>query len=623
MAARLAAAGGFAAWLGLGAAAASPPLWVEVRSPHFIVVSDAGEKAARGVAAAGESFRGAFPAIRPGARVDAGRPVVILAIQDAALLRELLPGFAETAGGARPSGLFAAGEERHYVAVQVGHAGADSYHSLYHEYVHLLNRLNFPRLPVWLNEGLAEVYAGAVGDAATAERRPLDEPHLRALGRGPRLPLTTLLTVDHASPHYREAGKALRFYAESWALTHLLLVGSDARRGQLDAFIALLARGVPDLEAARQSFADLGRLEQELAEYTRRPAFRSIAVPAPAGPEASSFAARELAPAEVLAVRGDFLLHTHRPAEARAALLEALQADPRLAAAQEALGHLALLEDKRSEALRRFRQAVETGSRSYLSHYYAAMLLAEQAGDAEHARLAEEYLERAVALHPAFAPGHAALSGFYATRATMLAAALAHARQAAALAPDAHDFQLNVARILLRMERVEEAIAHGERVRAASASDEERRAAEAFLAAARAYRRDLPASGRAGEADAERRGEDRAASGDETPDAASAASLPRWGAGKTRRVVGSGVEGWITQVRCRARTMELHLDLGAYDLRLRASDYFLMGFHTRGWALPEDFEPCRHLKGRRAMIIYRAVEGKPYAGEILAVELRR
>src|SRR5262245_56422454 len=134
--------------------------WVLARSPGFLVVSDAGEKEARQVAHQFEQVRGLFAQVLQ-ARVDPGQPVVIYAVRDERGLRELMPRRWETKGGSRPAGIFIPGREKHLVALRLDTSEAYPYHVIYHEYTHLLLRLNARWVPLWLNEGLAEFYGTA------------------------------------------------------------------------------------------------------------------------------------------------------------------------------------------------------------------------------------------------------------------------------------------------------------------------------------------------------------------------------------------------------------------------------------------------------------------------------
>ena len=91
--------------------------WIQVRSPHFTLVSNAGVQAASEATLRFEQIRGAFRQALPGARTDPGQPIVILAVRNEESLRELLPQYWERSNSLKPAGVFLAGPERHYVAL--------------------------------------------------------------------------------------------------------------------------------------------------------------------------------------------------------------------------------------------------------------------------------------------------------------------------------------------------------------------------------------------------------------------------------------------------------------------------------------------------------------------------
>ena len=107
------------------------------------------------------------------------------------------------------------------------------------------------RVPVWLNEGLAEhystyeVYRG--GREATIGAAI--ESHLAQLNASPLLALERLLTIEHSSPLYNEGNRRSLFYAQSWALTHMLLLGGQNRTANLSAYLDQLLSGKTPAEA--------------------------------------------------------------------------------------------------------------------------------------------------------------------------------------------------------------------------------------------------------------------------------------------------------------------------------------------------------------------------------------
>ena len=65
--------------------------WVELRTPHFVVMSDGGEKLARHVADQFELVRRVFQATMPNAHLDTGVPIRIMAAKDGKSFATLLP----------------------------------------------------------------------------------------------------------------------------------------------------------------------------------------------------------------------------------------------------------------------------------------------------------------------------------------------------------------------------------------------------------------------------------------------------------------------------------------------------------------------------------------------------
>ena len=59
------------------------------------------------------------------------------------------------------------------------------------------------------------------------------------------------------------------FYAQSWALTHMLFMGEPRRVKELSAFLQLMSGGLDQPEAWRKAFGDL-RIDRELQQYVGR-----------------------------------------------------------------------------------------------------------------------------------------------------------------------------------------------------------------------------------------------------------------------------------------------------------------------------------------------------------------
>ena len=110
-------------------------------------------------------------------------------------------------------------------------ADGDREHSLrtiFHEYVHVVIDNLSQAMPVWLNEGLAEYYStfqvDEGGRRAVVGR--LIPSHLQLLNERRHLSIAELLAVETSSASYNEGERQTLFYAQSWALVHMLVSGA-------------------------------------------------------------------------------------------------------------------------------------------------------------------------------------------------------------------------------------------------------------------------------------------------------------------------------------------------------------------------------------------------------------
>ena len=65
--------------------------WFEVRTPHFVVLTDTNEKQAHRVADQFERMRAVFHLLMPAASDDAGSPIIVLALKDKKAFQALEP----------------------------------------------------------------------------------------------------------------------------------------------------------------------------------------------------------------------------------------------------------------------------------------------------------------------------------------------------------------------------------------------------------------------------------------------------------------------------------------------------------------------------------------------------
>jgi tetratricopeptide (TPR) repeat protein len=593
-------------------AAHKPATWVEVRSPHFTVVTDAGAKHGRDVATHFEQIRGVFKKLLPNLRVDPTVPVVIFATHNGEGLGELLPGFWKKKGERHPAGMFVPGLERNYVALRLDVNQDSDYHVVYHEYVHLLERLNFTSMPLWLAEGLADFY-GSIHAAGSDigfgypiyGYVQLLQNNYR-MNRSAILPLDRVLTANEDSPEYNNEKQTPVFYAEAWALTDYLFTAKQASEGNaLPNYMELVQKGTRSLAAARQAFGDLNKLETVVENFVRDTRFQYYSMKAPFRAARSDFSTRTLSPAEANAMRGDFLVATNRPQEATPLLAEAMRLDPRLAEPHESLGILALRRGDSEEALREFDHAITLNSRNFIAYYERAELVLREHSGTGGIEQAEADLNKCINLNTNFAEGYRALASLQAILGRNLAEALALARRAIELKPGSAENHLTAGEILLHEGEPEKAAAEGRQALLAARSGFERQRAQQFLNMVTQAETTLPSSLPA--VITSTTTSDRPVL-HHRPAPGTPASVPPAAA---RRISGMTVtaQGVARRVRCRGRELEFLLMVNSTGIALHADDYSKLKLQIDGGYAPAQFAPCSALEGRHITVHFSVEHG--------------
>ncbi len=275
--------------------------------------------------------------------------------------------------------------------------GRLSHDVMVHEYVHLILNRSGGRYPVWLNEGLAEYFATlpSSGDAVQVGR--MARTRVRSLASGRLIGLDRLFAVTHESPEYQTAEHGGLFYAQSWALTHMLLADPRYRDGA-NRFIALMRQGTPSAQALQTVWArSLRQVQDDLLDYVRSGyyAVRLIRFEEPS--RNAPVAMREVSSFDAELVLANLLAAAREDADKARKAFEGLAA--------QRPDDVALLE---SRAALEFRTGRPRAARSFLER--AAELDTPTAATyrdlaalvvAEDAARAEALLERALAIDPA------------------------------------------------------------------------------------------------------------------------------------------------------------------------------------------------------------------------------
>lgn len=613
--------------------AAHNDTWIEVRSPDFTVISNAGEKEARKVADQFEQIRELFQNAFPKMRVDLGKPVIIFAVKNEDSMKALLPAFWEAKGHMHPGGLYQPAEEKHFVVVRTDIEGPNPYEVVYHEYTHALMNINVRDLPLWLSEGIAEFFGNSTIHDNYVEIGKIAPYHLQVLQEHKLIPIPALLQADHSSPYYNENNRASLFYAESWAIVHYLQMDPEARkRHLLHDFLAAYEAGSNYVDAAEKTFGDLKKFAQKMEAYSRQTSFYVGKVTTSIHGDPKSYSSRVLPPAEVDAQRGEFYVYTQRPKEAKTALDAALQADPNLPLAHEGLGMLAYHEKDLDTAESEFKQAVQLNSTNFLAYFFSARAKMREGGmSPENGPAVVADLEKAISLNPQFAPAYATLASFYSMNPETRDKALAAGRKAIQLEPGNLSYAVAYGFVLLNMGNTADAKALASRIQSAAKTPMDHALAQQFSHAVslrEAY------GDRSVSTVQQERGsppEEPPAKNTKTPDKPAetpakvepSASTPPVRSRPPDEMSSRtyDLQGKIAAVNCAPGVPgTLTLNIKSVLMKFHYPDFSKVQL-TSGDSSPSVLPACASLKGRQVKVTFHPAPGQDYDGELISVQL--
>lgn len=236
--------------------------WIEVRSPHFIIVSAISEERTVDLAHELEDFRAAVQIITNIGRFEERIPTTVY----------VLPyGVAELGFKSHRIGYFAPRMRANYAAV-TPLVGAQLDDTLKHEYVHfLLHNRDALAYPVWFDEGFAELLSTLTVRGNLIDFGKPSSNRIDWLRGYPWISFATVIGTGDAFSLTQS--QTAMFYAQSWLLTHYLMNGRPDRKFEVDttAYLMAVEAGTRPVEAFEQAFGlpVLG-LKTSLARYWRK-----------------------------------------------------------------------------------------------------------------------------------------------------------------------------------------------------------------------------------------------------------------------------------------------------------------------------------------------------------------
>ena len=591
---------------------ASP--WVEVRSPHFSVVTDAGETEGRRIADRFERMRWVLQTMFPKSNVDPVAPILVIAVRNRSEFQRLEPEAYRARGQVQLGGLFLRNTDKNYILLQLGLAEEHPFSSIYHEYTHL--RLGTEGMPLWLNEGLAQFFQNTdISDKDVLLGQASAEAILYLRQNSP-IPLRVLFQVDANSPYYHEEQKGTIFYAESWALTHYLEF-DDLKRHQdrIGTYVGLVNQNEDPVTAATEAFGDLKELQMALEDYIHRERYQAYHLDSTAAPiDPQALTVTTLTEPQRDAVRADFLAYSGRSDDARALLDDVLKADSNNEQAHETMGFIEFRAGHRDAAKKWYAEAVALDPESYLAQYYLGDV---SEMDGETGEEVEADFRAAIRVNPGFAPAYDGLAMLYGKRRAKLDLAHMLELQAVQLDPEDVNYRLNTANLLVEQERYDDAL-HVLRVAEKVARTPlEADVVERVMKQVEQHRDEMKRLTWQG-------AEAQVQTTVVTPSDSGASIRPVAAKHPTETPHGPDLtaQGVIRGVRCSGPgIVELKVDGTKGSVSLYSNEADKVDYRALNFTPKDAIQPCQDLEGMKARVHYFATADKTVDGQITIIAL--
>jgi len=438
---------------------AGDPQWVEVRSPNFSVITDAGEKRGREVAMRFEQMRAVFGALMTKANVNLSIPLQIVAFRNTKEMRQVAPLF--NGKPTQVAGLFQGGADRSFIMLDM--SVENPWVVVFHEYAHQLMNGNLQvGFAPWFEEGFAVYFSSIEVDSKEARVGKIPNDDYVILQHLGMMRIADLLRVRQNSQTYNESGDhRTTFYAESGMLMHYIY--DNQLLPKVAVYFDLVENKHMQVEdAIQQAFGmSAAQFDKALRNYVSSGRYKYYPIPTPASISGKNYTATPLSAAAGNAILAD--IHLHSPDYREQALNEfqdILKSDPKNAAACRGLGYAYLQKQDFAQAAQYFKQASELDSKDPRVHYYNALLMAREGGFGGGADLPAmtAELETSIGLDPNFADSYALLAFAQSTSGDP-AKALAAMRKAIAINPRNPDYRFNLARLYMANRQPDRAIA--------------------------------------------------------------------------------------------------------------------------------------------------------------------
>jgi tetratricopeptide (TPR) repeat protein len=255
--------------------ASDQPHWLRISSPHFELLTDAGQKKGHEIAARFEQMRAVFADLLRRKQVHMGEPIEIIAVASPEKYRQLAPG-----DNANTPAFWIADQSRVFILLNA--SDPDCWRAIEHSLAHYFLNYNYPPTQPWFDEGIAEYFSSlyfTVQKTELGSDPELNWPRPAAgAGAGQKsftelldnpvwLNLSDLLEMKNRVVNGEEGTHHTLFYAQSWILVHYLI--NKDKLSETGAYFGLVElQKIPVAEAVQQAFGmSVAQLDQALKDY--------------------------------------------------------------------------------------------------------------------------------------------------------------------------------------------------------------------------------------------------------------------------------------------------------------------------------------------------------------------
>jgi hypothetical protein len=362
-----------AAHLLLPATLSGAPQWKRVESPHFEMYTISSEGRARAMLTDFERVAQFFEETmqRP---LDSAKPIRIIVVDNRRDWERLI--------GKKFIGVafYQSGFTRDYIVMS--EVSIEAQQVAAHEFTHLIVSRAGYRFPLWLNEGIADLYSTLKQEANQVRVGEAPLGRLVALHQQGWISAQELLNATRESRHYNEKNRASIFYSQSWLLVHMLMLGKEYREKGLQLMAALGEGG--DSEKAFASIMGMAHQDVDgaMRSYFRGGRVQNLLFPLKLSRKFDLLPAEPLSSAQIEATES--FLSAYRDESRSGEMAEQLASRyPNDVAALESASELAWRAQKPEQALAYAKLAYRTGKATPALAWSYARILASQEPDSE------------------------------------------------------------------------------------------------------------------------------------------------------------------------------------------------------------------------------------------------